>query len=44
MVYQLTAFLPRDACYSAAYAVVQCLVGRLSVTFVHCVETAKIWP
>jgi len=30
-------FLPRDACISAAYAVVRCL----SVTFVYCVETAK---
>jgi len=41
-VQKLTLFLPRDAMrYSAVFAVVQCPSVRLSITFVHCIQTAE---
>ena len=41
-VEKLTLFLPRDAMrYSAVFAVVRCPSVRLSITVVHCIETAK---
>jgi len=41
-VHKLTLFLPQDAMrYSAVFAVVRCPSVRLSVTFVHCIQTAE---
>ena len=39
---KLTLFLPRDAMrYSAVFAVVRCPSVYLSITFVHCIQTAE---
>jgi len=39
---KLTLFLLRDAMrYSAVFAVVRCPSVRLSITFVHCIQTAE---
>ena len=41
-VQKLTLFLSRDAMrYSAVFAVVRCPSVRLSITFVHCIQTAE---
>ena len=41
-VQKLTLFLPRDAMrYIAVFAVVRCPSVRLSITFVHCIQTAE---
>ena len=41
-VQKLTMFLPRNAMrYSAVFAVVRCPSVRLSITFVHCIQTAE---
>jgi len=41
-VQKLTLFLPRDAMrYSAVFDVVRCPSVRLSITFVHCIQTAE---
>jgi len=41
-VQKLTLFLPRDAMrYSAIFAVVRCPSVSLSITFVHCIQTAE---
>ena len=41
-VQKLTLFLPRDAMrYSAVFAVVRYPSVRLSITFVHCIQTAE---
>ena len=41
-VQKLTLFLPRDAIrYSAVFAVVRCPSIRLTITFVHCIQTAE---
>ena len=41
-VQKLTLFLPRDAMrYSAVFAVVRCPSVRLSIMFVHCIQTAE---
>ena len=41
-VHKLTLFLPQDAMrYSAVFAVVRCPSVCLSVTFVHCIQTAE---
>jgi len=40
----IITFLPRNAMHNAAYALVQWRAGWVFVTFVYCVETAKIRP
>jgi len=41
-VQNLTLFLPRDAMrYSAVFAVVRYPSVRLSITFVHCIQTVQ---
>ena len=41
-VEKLTLFLPRDAMrYSAVFAVGRCPSVRLSITVVHCIQTAE---
>jgi len=41
-VQKLTLFLLRDAMrYSAVFAVVRCPSVSLSITFVHCIQTAE---
>ena len=41
-VQKLALFLPRDAMrYSAVFAIVQCPSVRLSIMFVHCIQTAE---
>jgi len=41
-VQKLTLFLPRDTMrYSAVFAVVRCPSVRLSIMFVHCIQTAE---